>query len=158
MLGGILNFGTSAAGIAAERAATAAYIPNQVVPYAETYNLTVQHTIGSNYTLEVGYLGTRGIHLPTQDQINRQAKVTAANQLPTNLLGGTVVSSAPGVQTLGKLNALSNIVPAYLIPRYCHYSSQRIHWQDHFLSTLFRIQLQRRCRQSHATYCEFAAG
>jgi hypothetical protein len=96
-----------------QRAATAAFIPNQVIPYAETYTLTIQRVFAKDYTAEIGYIGTRGIHLPTQIQLNVQPKVTAANQLPTSLTGPTSVTAPPGVNTLAKLQALSNIVPAF---------------------------------------------
>ena len=65
---GITNYPNTPAGLAAQRAATSALLPDQVLPYAETYTLTVQRTFGSAYTAEIGYVGTRGIHLPTQDQ------------------------------------------------------------------------------------------
>jgi hypothetical protein len=107
--GGILSFDN----VADQRAATAAFIPDQVVPYAETYTLTVQRTFAKNYTAEIGYVGTRGIHLPTQIQLNVQPKVTAANQLPTLLTGSTTVIAPTGASTLGTLNNLSNIVPAF---------------------------------------------
>jgi len=108
--GGILNFGTN---YAAQRAATAAFIPNQVIPYAETYTLTVQRVFAKDYTAEIGYIGTRGIHLPTQIQLNIQPRVTAANQLPTLLSGSTSVTAPAGASTLANLQALSNIVPAF---------------------------------------------
>ena len=111
---GTFVYPNTAAGLSAQRAATSAYLPDQILPYAETYTLTVQRTFGSNYTAEVGYIGTRGIHLPTQDQINVQPRTTAANQLPTTLIGTPVVTAAPTANTLGKIQALSNIVPAYL--------------------------------------------
>lgn len=96
------------------RAATSAYLPDQVVPYAETYTLTIQRTIGSNYTAEVGYIGTRGIHLPTQDQIDIQPRVTSQNQLFTELSGATLVAAAPGASTLAAINVPhGNIVPAF---------------------------------------------
>lgn len=110
--GGIQSFPNTPAGIAAQRAATSAYIPNQVTPYAENYTLTIQRTIGKDYTAEIGYIGTRGIHLPTQDQINRQSKVTAANALPT-YVNGVAIAGVPGASTLASLMARSNIVPAY---------------------------------------------
>ena len=102
--------------LVAQRAATSAFIPNQVLPYAETYTLTIQRSFATNYTFEIGYIGTRGIHLPTQDQINRQSKVTTANQLPTSVTGSTTVIAPPGASTLAKIEALSNIVPSYLVP------------------------------------------
>ncbi len=111
--GGILIFPSTPAGLAAQRAATAAFIPNQVVPYAETYTLTIQRTFLNNYTAEIGYVGTRGIHLPTQIQLNIQPRVTAANQLPTLLNGSTVVTAPAGTNTLAALQSLSNFVPAF---------------------------------------------
>jgi hypothetical protein len=101
--------------IPSQRAATAAYIPNQVLPYAETYTLTIQRTISSSYTAEVGYVGTRGIHLATQDQINIQPRVTAANQLGTVVNGATQLTTAGAASTnLGDISNLSNIVPSFL--------------------------------------------
>ncbi len=110
--GGILIFPNTPAGLADQRAATAAFIPNQVIPYAETYTLTVQRVFAKDYTAEIGYIGTRGIHLPTQIQLNIQPRVTAANQLPTLLSGSTSVTAPAGTNTLAKLQALSNIVPS----------------------------------------------
>jgi hypothetical protein len=114
--------------IAAQQAATAAFIPDQITPYAETYTLTIQRTIGSNFTAEIGYEGTRGIHLPTQIQINRQSKVTLANQLFTSTtiqqatddkgvpLGYQTITTAANANNLAAVNAVSNIVPAFNVP------------------------------------------
>ena len=106
---GIATFPT----VAAQRSATSATVPDQILPYAETYTLTIQRTIGSSITAEVGYVGTRGIHLATQDQINIQPRVTAQNQLTTSLTGPALIATSANVNTLAKINALSNIVPAY---------------------------------------------
>ena len=111
--GGVLVY-PSTNNYAAQKAATAAFIPNQVTPYAETYTLTIQRKIASSFTAEIGYIGTRGIHLPTQDQINVQPRVTASNQLTTSLTGAQTVSTPTTANTLAELNALSNIVPSYL--------------------------------------------
>ncbi|HZL51318.1 MAG TPA: carboxypeptidase regulatory-like domain-containing protein [Terracidiphilus sp.] len=100
--------------LADQRAATSAWLPvNQILPYAENWTLGVQHVFRNVYTAEVRYVGTRGIHLPTQDQINVQPKVTTANQIPTLL-------SAPATATLGTMTNnllaitnLSNIVKAW---------------------------------------------
>ena len=48
------------------RAATSAYIPDQKLPYSINYNLTVEHVFAKDYTLDVGYIGTKGVHLITQ--------------------------------------------------------------------------------------------
>jgi hypothetical protein len=110
---GITNIPNPPAGLAAQRAATAALLPDQVLPYAETYTLTVQRTIGSAYTAEIGYIGTRGIHLATQDQINVQPKVTTANTLGT--FAGSTVLVAPGSATtnLAAITANPRIVPTW---------------------------------------------
>jgi hypothetical protein len=98
---------------AAARAATSAYLPDQVVPYAETYNLTVQHTFHANYTVKVGYIGTRGIHLPTQIQYNITPRTTAANQLFTNAGPTTLVAAGPNATNLQDIRKQSNILPAF---------------------------------------------
>jgi hypothetical protein len=64
------------------RSVTASYIPNQKLPYSETWSLGVQHIFANKYTLEVRYVGTRGIHLPVQQRLNRQVKSTPNEYLP----------------------------------------------------------------------------
>ena len=56
-------------------------------PYSIQWTLGVQHTFASDYTFEARYLGTRGIHLPQQIQLNRQAMVPNPDRtaLPTFL-------------------------------------------------------------------------
>ncbi len=110
---GITSFPNTPAGLAAQRAATSAFLPNQVTPYAETYTLTVQRTFGSAYTAELGYIGTRGIHLATQDQINIQPRVNTSNQLGTTAGSTVLVASANPTTNLAAISALSNIVPAW---------------------------------------------
>ncbi len=111
---GTISYPNTPAGIAAQRAATSALLPDQVLPYAETYTLTVQRTIGSSYTLEVGYIGTRGIHLATQDQINVQPRVNTANQLGTSVGSTALIPTASPTTNLAAIKALSNIVPTWL--------------------------------------------
>lgn len=40
-------------------------------PYSMQFNLDVQQAIGSNWLIELGYHGTRGVHLPTNYNINQ---------------------------------------------------------------------------------------
>jgi Carboxypeptidase regulatory-like domain len=62
---------------------TSSYIPpNTKYPYAESWNLGVQHVFKS-YTAEVRYVGSRGIHLPTQNILNFATYITPTNSLPT---------------------------------------------------------------------------
>jgi len=65
---------------------TANWIPPQVKdPYSVNWNFGVQHSFGKNYTAEVNYVGTRGVHLSFQDIPTWQASVTPTNFLPTYL-------------------------------------------------------------------------
>jgi hypothetical protein len=99
--------GTSTAALtpAQARAATSAYIPNQVLPYALNWTLGVQHVFAKDYTLEVRYVGTRGVHLPLQSQLNQYAVVTPGHSLPTYLTnpGQAALDTLP--LTLAQLQA-----------------------------------------------------
>ena len=107
--GGLQTFDT----IADQRAATSAYVPNQKLPYSEQWNLGVQHVFAKNYTAEVRYVGTRGIHLSVQDRLNRQIVVTPNNYLPT-FLAAPSQAELDGMKTLNDVKAAgSSFVPAY---------------------------------------------
>ena len=100
--------------VAAQRAATSAWLPTyQILPYAENWSLGVQHVFKNVYTAEVRYLGTRGIHLPTQDQINVTPEATTANQLVT-------LSSVPSLAQLSTytntLHAITSISTGHWVP------------------------------------------
>jgi len=110
--GGLQTFPT----VQAQRAATAAFVPNQQVPYSEEWNLGIQHVFDKSYTVEVRYLGSRGIHLPVQDRLNRQAVVGPDNFLPTFIDPATVPSRAQlnTMKTLNQVQAFrSSFVPAF---------------------------------------------
>ena len=49
---GTFTYPNTPEGLAAQRAATSAFLPDQTLPYAETYTLTVQRNIGSANTLK----------------------------------------------------------------------------------------------------------
>lgn len=79
------------------RAATSAYLPaNQQLGYAMTWNAGIQHSFANDYTAEIRYVGTKGVHLLFQEQLNRNALVTPTNYLPTYL-------QAPSQATLNSL-------------------------------------------------------
>ncbi len=65
------------------RAATGGYIPDQRLPKSLQWNAGVQHVFWSDYTVEVRYLGTRGLQLPVQERLNVGSIVTPNNYLPT---------------------------------------------------------------------------
>jgi hypothetical protein len=65
---------------ATARASTSSFLPNQVkYPYAESWNFGVQHVFASNYTADVRYVGSRGVHLNVQNILNF---VPGANSTP----------------------------------------------------------------------------
>ena len=69
--------------VAQARAAVSAYTYDQIRPYSINYNLAVQRSLGHDYTLEARYIGTKGVHLYVQDQLNRVSAVTPSYSLPT---------------------------------------------------------------------------
>ena len=78
--GGFIDYPT----IADQRAATASYVDvNQKSPKSIDWTLGIQHTFGSDYTVEARYVGTRGIHLPTQNRLNAQNAINSSINLPT---------------------------------------------------------------------------
>lgn len=99
------------------RNATSGFIPNQKRPAAYTWNFGIQHEFGNNYVFETRYVGTRGLFLPMQVQLNVQPVVNAANALPVyfSMPSQATLNSLPN--TLSGLNALYNangkIMPAY---------------------------------------------
>ncbi|HKP46869.1 MAG TPA: carboxypeptidase regulatory-like domain-containing protein [Pyrinomonadaceae bacterium] len=113
--GGIPNVlapaGTNAA---AARAATSAWIDDQQVPYSLTWTGSYQRQMGENWVFEARYLGTRGIHLLTQNRINRQNKAGGGfSGLPTFLSAPSQAQLDALPLTLTAINARSNFVPAF---------------------------------------------
>src|SRR6201999_2931437 len=108
--GGIATFPT----IADQRAATSAFVPvNQKDPKSIDWTLGVQHSFGSDLTVEVRYVGTRGIHLPAQIRLNTQPVVSPTNFLPTYTTAPSAATIDGSTLDLGTLENESPIVPAY---------------------------------------------
>lgn len=107
--GTLATFGT----VLDQRAATSAYVPNQTVPYAETWSLGVQQVFAKDYTFEARYLGTRGIHLPTQNQLNVEDKVDSTHYLPTYVSAPSNSDLAALTNTLDTIEARPKIIPAF---------------------------------------------
>jgi hypothetical protein len=90
---------------AAARALTTSYIDDTVMPKILTWTLGVQHEIYRNATVEVRYLGTRGLELPVQYRRNFisgfDAGLTAlpeyfrAQDVPATWTPGTTPTNAP---------------------------------------------------------------
>jgi hypothetical protein len=112
------NSTVSVPSVADLRAGTGGYVPNQTRPEAVQWNIGVQHVFANDYTFESNYIGTHGVYLPVQIQLNRQPVVTTANALPlyysmpSQATLNSLTSSLSGL--LGQLAAGGNILPGYL--------------------------------------------
>ena len=100
----------------AARAATSAWIPDQQVPYSLSWGLTYQREFRKNYALELRYLGSRGIHLPTQNRINIQPRVFdgPGGFLPTFFSTPSQATIDELTTSLADIQARSNILPQYV--------------------------------------------
>ncbi len=108
--GGVVTFPT----IAAQRKATANHIVvDELSPSSYQWTLGIQHSFWKDYTIEVRYLGTRGLHLNTQTRINRQNKVTSTDFLPTFTTAPDQAAIDALPTSLADLNAKPGIVPAF---------------------------------------------
>ncbi len=88
------------------RADTTGWLPNQMLGYAMTWSLGVQHEFAHDYTLEVRYVGTRGVHLIEQTELNRNAVVTPSLYLPTYIAAPSQATLNALPVTLTQLDAL----------------------------------------------------
>lgn len=96
------------------RAITSGYIYDEQLPYALTWNVGVEHVFHQDYTFEARYLGTKGVHLFTQDRPNRIDPVTSSEFIPT-YFQMPAASALSGLKyQLGDIQSLSSIAPAYL--------------------------------------------
>lgn len=101
---------------AVARQVTGAFIPDQEVPYSLTWSGSYQRQLGTNWSLELRYVGTRGIHLLSQNRINRQAKVAPEDGrpgLPTFLTPPSQATLDALALDLDQINARSSFVPQY---------------------------------------------
>ncbi|HEY3457824.1 MAG TPA: carboxypeptidase regulatory-like domain-containing protein [Bryobacteraceae bacterium] len=113
--GGILpNAATGNLTVDEARSLTSTYIIDQVLPYSISYNFEIEHIFAKDYTFTVRYLGTQGVHLPTQLQINKVPKISSDSYLPTYLTMPSAATLAALPLTLGDIQARSNVAPAYL--------------------------------------------
>lgn len=112
--GGIIDRPIPITDAATARGTTASFIEDQKIPYALTYTLSWQRQFMQDWSLELRYLGTRGVHLSTQNRINRQPKASPAlGGLPTFLSMPTQAQLDALTLTLPQVEARSSYVPAY---------------------------------------------
>jgi len=76
--------------------------PNLKLPYVVNYNISVQHQIGSNFSLEVAYVGNHGYSLLNFSDIN-QAPLGAAYCMNTLTPAQAADACKPGSPDFGKV-------------------------------------------------------
>lgn len=95
---------------------TASFITDQEVPYSITWTTSYQRQLGADWSFEVRYVGTRGVHLLTQNRLNAQARVAPEDGrrgLPTFLTAPSQATLNALTLDLDQINARSRFVPAY---------------------------------------------
>ena len=98
---------------AAARAATSSYIPNQTLPYSINYTADIQHVFATDYLVDVRYVGTKGVHLILQTQLDRESPVTATTNIPTLLSAPSAAALAAMPLTVGAIRSLGDTIPLY---------------------------------------------
>ena len=93
----------------AARSIIGSYIYSGKRPYALTWTLGIQHEFKHNYTLEVRYVGTKGVDLWTQTRQNVVPQVNPSNYIPTYF-------SMPSAATLASLSRTLGQVKSYVVP------------------------------------------
>jgi hypothetical protein len=78
-------------------------------PYGITWDMGVQRVFHKDYTFEARYVGTRGVHLWTQTQLNYNPLVSPSNYIPTYLTMPSAATFASEPRTLGQ-------VESYIVP------------------------------------------
>jgi hypothetical protein len=114
--GGLPNTPVAITSAAEARAETGSFEPDQQVPYSLTWTGSIQRQFLKDWSVEVRYLGTRGVHLLTQNRINIQAKVDPAlglSGLPTFINAPSQASINSLGLSLADINARPRIIPSY---------------------------------------------
>src|SRR5437879_9486385 len=69
-------------------------LPNQPYPYVQQWNLDLQRELGSGLLVDVGYAGSRGVHLPLYSMnlnqtpsVYRSIGIAGLTQVPNTSVG-----------------------------------------------------------------------
>ena len=91
------------------RAATGNFVLNEKTPEIWTWSLSLQHELGGGWLVEGRYVGTKGVHLPIQRQLNTAIPAyfdTPSIQLPVFASQSAVPTSfSASAPTLSSFNA-----------------------------------------------------
>jgi hypothetical protein len=105
--------------VATARACVTTYTEGAKRPYAITWTQGVQRRLGKDYTLEVRYVGTKGVHLYDQSRLNIVPQVNASNNIPTFMTMPSAATLASLGKTLGQSSDAGtgvNSVNNYIVP------------------------------------------
>jgi len=114
--GGLPNTPVAITSAAAARASTGAFEPDQQVPYSLTWTGSIQRQFWKDWSVEFRYLGTRGVHLLTQNRINIEAKVDpelGLSGLPTFFSAPSQAQINSLGLSLADINARPRVIPRY---------------------------------------------
>jgi Carboxypeptidase regulatory-like domain len=100
---------------AAARAASSAYIPDQVSPYVMSWMFSYQRELTRTTVVEVGYLGTRARKLPVQLRLNAGV-VNESNLVIPTFFSAPVASGLTTLPTLGQIKSLPGMNVRRLSP------------------------------------------
>ncbi len=107
--GGLLQVNVPCTTQADCRASSSSTILPIVEPKILTWSLGVQHQIGANSSIEVRYLGTRGLELPIQARLNTQTGFAAGlGALPTYLSTADIPATVTGGTRLSDWNTFNS--------------------------------------------------
>ena len=112
--GGITSSSLAATNtVAGLRANTGSFVPDQLLPYSINYNFGIQKVFAKDYTLEIRYVGTKGVHQIIQQQLNKLSPVTATRNIPTFLSAPSLATLRSLPLSLGDLRSQGSIDPVY---------------------------------------------
>ncbi len=93
------------------RAATANFVPRQeTTPETYTWTTSLQQQLGSDYMVELRYVGTKAIHLPIQNWLS--AGVPNPNRLPVFLNQSDIPADMSTAPTLDDFEGAQNLLLA----------------------------------------------
>jgi hypothetical protein len=95
--------------VATARACVTTYSEGGKRPYGITWTQGVQRRLGKDYTLEVRYTGTKGVHLYDQTRLNVLPQVNSSNYIPTFF-------SMPSAGTFASLGSSLAQVKSHIVP------------------------------------------
>jgi hypothetical protein len=87
---------------------SAPFFPDFIpTPYWQMWNVTIQHQLKDNVTVGLGYVGTRGVHLDSSNEVNSNLP-PASEYGPDNLFGGLTFQERKPYPDMGPLTEFGN--------------------------------------------------